>query len=456
MPGDMMAALAKCTVDGAVIFAHNSDRSVGECPSLLLVPGRSFAPGEIVQTAGPKLPQVRQTFTVLGSQPAGHWGYDHGVNEHGVALGRTSHRGKLVAAGQALTGTDLVRLALERSRSAQQAVDFLTDSIERHGQGRGVAMASRGALAPGADAEDNVFLCADAQAAFLLEASGNHWVFQEIQQVRVASDVSLVRQDWNRISRGLAGQAINQGWWPADGSKLDFAGAISEDPVGACSALRRWGRAMLMLEQQSGHIDIAFVRRLLGDHYETMQNEVDPFSRALGPVALCQHGTGSATSYTAASLVVGLGKDTSKLTPIWCAFGPPCITVFLPVFLEGELPAGLSVVQAARLHGNNAGEQPAPRDDDDVSSRVRRLNEDLQRTPQRLPLVADALGRLQARIDQETEEFIAETSPLKQTGDPAELKRQLAHFMQHHVETFLGVIDSLLAQERPAAVLSQT
>jgi dipeptidase len=426
MPGDMMVALGQSTVDATVIFAHSSDRPVGECPSLQLVPGRSFAPGETVQTDGLKLPQVRQTFSVLGSQPAGRWGYDHGVNEHGVALGRTSHRGKLLAAAQPLTGTDLVRLALERSRTAQQAVDFLTDSIERHGQGRAQPQAG----------EDSVFLCADARSAFLLEASGNHWVFQEIQQVRAASDVSLVRQDWNRISRGLAGYAINQGWWPADGSKLDFAGAISEDPVGACSALRRWGRAMLMLEQQSGHIDVAFVRRLLGDHYETMQNEVDPFSRTLGPVALCQHGTGSTPTYTAASLVVGLGQDTSKLTPVWCAFGPPCITVFFPLFLEGELPAA--------------------RDEDTVWSLVRRLNDELMHSPQRLPLFSDALGRLQARIDQETEEFITENSPLKQTGDPAELKRRLAHFMQHHVETFLGVMDSLLAQERPAAVLSPT
>src|SRR5262249_20827655 len=146
--------------------------------------------------------------------------------------------------------------------------------------------------------------------------------------------------------------------------------------------------------------------------------------RALGPAALCQHGTGSTPTYTAASLVVGLGKDTSKLTPVWCAFGPPCITVFFPIFLDGELPAAL-------------------RNEDNISSRARRVNDELIHNPQRLPVFGDALGRLQARFDQETEEFITENSPLKQTGDPAELKRRLAHFMQHHVETFLGVIDSL-------------
>src|SRR5262249_12732383 len=109
----------------------------------------------------------------------------------------------------------------------------------------------------------------------------------------------------------------------------------------------------------------------------------------------------------------------------------------------GELPGGF-------------GPAIEPMSEDNVWSRIQRLNDDLVRGPQRLPLFGDALGRLQARIDQETEEFINENSPLKQTGDLAELKRRLNHFMQHHVETFLTVIDSLLAQERPAAVLSQT
>jgi hypothetical protein len=34
-------------------------------------------------------------------------------------------------------------------------------------------------------------------------------------------------QDWNRISPGLGQHAISQGWWPGDGSKLDFVGALS-------------------------------------------------------------------------------------------------------------------------------------------------------------------------------------------------------------------------------------
>src|SRR5262249_22894940 len=118
MPGDMVVALGQSTVDHAALFGHNSDRPAGESPRLQLVPGRSFSTGEIIQTQFLKLTQVRQTLTVLGCQQPGQWGYEHGVNKQGVAIGRTSQSNKLRCSGPVLTGADLVRLALERSRTA--------------------------------------------------------------------------------------------------------------------------------------------------------------------------------------------------------------------------------------------------------------------------------------------------------------------------------------------------
>src|SRR5262249_2572353 len=160
-------------------------------------------------------------------------------------------------------------------------LDVLLELIERHGQGSGSG--------PGTgDEANNAFLIADASEAFVVETSGKHWVCQEVQQVRAVSNVSVVRQDWDRISHGLASHAIGQGWWPGDGSKLDFACALSESPTGHASGLRRWGRATLLLEQQNGHIDAAFLRRLLSDHYEGMHDEIDPLSDRTGPTPLCQ------------------------------------------------------------------------------------------------------------------------------------------------------------------------
>lgn len=418
MPGDMVVARGRTTVDGGTLFAHNSNQGPGEFSSLALVKGRDFAAGEFVQAQYLRLPQVRRTGAVLGCQPVGRWGFEHGVNEYGVVVGRTGHRGKLVCTGPALTGTDLVRLTLERAHTAQQAVDLLTDLIERHGQGRFPDSPSW--------AEDSVLLVCDAGTAFLLEAAGHHWVCQEILHVRAVSDVSLVRQDWNRISRGLASRAIDSDWWPADGSKLDFAGALAEAAVGQLPILRRWSRAIFLLEQQAGHIDGPFLRRLLSDHYETLPIEVDPFQQKHGLAPLCQHGTGAGSGRTAGSLMVALAADPGRLVPAWCAFGPPCITVYFPLFLEGELPAAFG---------------------DSVGRQVRQLNEQLRRSTLALPALSESLGRMQARFDREADEFAVEGAVLKQRGELTDLHRQATMFMQHTLEQFQALMNGVLRQE---------
>ncbi len=198
---DMVVALGRATVDGSTLFGHNSGRPRREPQSLQRVPGRAFALGEKVRTQHLELPQARQTYTVLGSQPAGSWGYQHGVNENGVMIGCGGIQTKLRCPGPGLLAPELVRLALERSRSARQAVDVLTELVQRFGQG----------AYPGCPPEaefDSAFLIADVREAFAVETSGPHWVYQEIRELRALSDASTVRQDWDWISKGLAQEAI--------------------------------------------------------------------------------------------------------------------------------------------------------------------------------------------------------------------------------------------------------
>src|SRR5262249_3048972 len=84
---DMVAALGKATADGIVLFAQNSPGPARQCQPLCRVGGRAHELGERVRTQFLELPQARQTFTVLGSQPEGYWGFQHGVNEHRLAIG---------------------------------------------------------------------------------------------------------------------------------------------------------------------------------------------------------------------------------------------------------------------------------------------------------------------------------------------------------------------------------
>lgn len=407
MTGDMVVARGRATADGRTLFGHNSGRPAATAQPLCRIVRREHVPGERVRMQFLELAQARQTWTVLGSQPGGQEGIDHGVNEHHVAAGWVPLPRALPLAGPALTGPELVRLLLERSSNARHAVDLLADLVERHG----------------VHETDAAFLLTDAREAFAVETAGRHWVYHEVGQVRAAGTARIIGQDWDRISCGLAGLMIEQGRWPEDGSKLDCARALRHDLPEPAADLRRWGRATLLLEQQNGHLDAAFVRRLLGDHYE----DVDPLAVVAGTPTLCQHAPGGEGTVTAASLVTALPADPNRLPLAWCAFGPPCSSLYFPLFLDGELPASFTAA--------GGGEA--------LWRRLPRLAQRLLFDPERWVQVRDVLRRLQARFDREAEEFTADAAALKRCDDRGELQRQAGFFMQHVLERFEEVAGSL-------------
>lgn len=429
---DMVVALGRATVNGQTLFGLNAHRAPREPQTLHKVLGRAFALGEPVRTQFLEIPQVRQTCTVLGSQAHGLWGFQHGVNEHQVALGCAGWRSKLTRPEPGLLATDLVRLTLERSRSAGQAVDVLTNLIERHGQGRFPCRLPEWA-------GDSIFLVADASEAFRVEAAGAAWAAQEIREVRAASDVGIIRQDWDRIARGLGSYAIEQGWWPRDGSKLDFADTLSEEPTGRDSALRRWGRATLLLEQQDRHIDASFLRHLLSDHYTGTSYERKPSDGGRGVTPLCQHETGPGRASTVASFVVTLANSPHHLQLVWCAFGPPCISVHFPIFLEGRLP---EVFSAGGPFFNS----------DSLWWRTQQLVRSLGADEQRWESVHRALRHLQSRFDSDVDELASEGAALKERGDTQELERLAGSLMQNHVERYDEALAELLPTARRAIV----
>src|SRR5919202_3978490 len=187
---DMVVALPRATTDRHTLFGHNNNRPAAEGQSLVRVPDRDFAPGAAVRTSWLTLPQARQTHTVLACRSPGLWGYWHGVNENHVGAGVTAIRTRLACAGPVLTGTDLVRLALERAASARQAVDVLTDLVNRHGQGTFPGDASYPAdPQAGDEVYDSSFLVADSQEAYVLETCGCHWALQVVGAVRAVTDL---------------------------------------------------------------------------------------------------------------------------------------------------------------------------------------------------------------------------------------------------------------------------
>src|SRR5580698_4351991 len=151
-----------------MVFAKNSDRPPGEV-QIAWPFGRRASAGCTLRTQYVTIGDTGAHAAFL-SCPTWLWGAEHGVNEHGVAIGneRVSTTHDAAAATPRLIGMDLVRLGLERARSAAEAVDVLTGLLETCGQG-GIADATH------QEAYDSSFLIADPTQAFVLETAGSDY-----------------------------------------------------------------------------------------------------------------------------------------------------------------------------------------------------------------------------------------------------------------------------------------
>jgi dipeptidase len=319
---DTLVATATGTADGSVIFAKNSDRLPDECQHLRVFPARDRDRGAAVRCQYVTLPQVRHTHRVLGSQPFWLWGFEHGVNERGVAIGNEAIWTTAPRQRVGLLGMDLIRLGLERGGTAREALDVITALLEEHGQG-----GSPRHNEPEAACYDNSFLLADPGEAWVLETSGRDWAARRIQGVYAISNAPGLGSDFDRASAAL---------WARPG--LDFArdlGEYTEHPQ--TSGRTRGQRSRQLLQERAGRIGVADLMAMLRDHGGAAETQAPA---TFGPT-LCVHpGTGQ----TAASMVAHLHRDG---VIAWCSLVTPCTSVFLPFFVDAAVPEALAQGAAA-------------------------------------------------------------------------------------------------------------
>src|SRR4051812_21825495 len=119
---DTMVAMPDSTADGAVWFAKNSDREPGEAQVIEHLPRSNRHAGKTLQCTYLEIPQASETNEVLLSRPFWMWGAEIGSNEHGVTIGNEAVWTKVPIEKTGLTGMDLLRLALERTTTAREAL----------------------------------------------------------------------------------------------------------------------------------------------------------------------------------------------------------------------------------------------------------------------------------------------------------------------------------------------
>src|ERR1700728_4183811 len=167
-----------------MVFAKNSDRPPGEV-QVAWPFGRRTSAGCSLRTQYLSMGDTGAHATFL-SCPTWLWGAEHGVNEHGVAIGNekvaTIH--DAATAKPALIGMDLVRLGLERARTAAEALEVMIDLLTTHGQG-GIADATN------SEAYDSSFLIADPGHAFILDTSGSAYAAAPVPTAAISNRLSV-------------------------------------------------------------------------------------------------------------------------------------------------------------------------------------------------------------------------------------------------------------------------
>lgn len=314
---DTLVATATGTADQSVIFAKNSDRLPDECQHLRMFPSRDCEKGAMVRCQYVTLPQARHTYRVLGGQPFWLWGFEHGVNERGVVIGNEAIWTTAPRQQVGLLGMDLIRLGLERGATAHEALDVMTALLEKHGQG-----GSPRHNDPKAACYDSSFLLADPSEAWVLETSGRDWVARRVKGVFSISNRPCVGSEFDLASSALRARA-----------NLDFArdlGEYKEHPQ--TSGQTRCHRSRQLLQDGAGRIGVADMMAMLRDHGGAGDTK-GPGD--FGPTICVHPGTGQ----TAASMVAHLHKDS---VIAWCSLVTPCISVFLPFFVDASVPEVLA------------------------------------------------------------------------------------------------------------------
>jgi len=329
---DTMVALPPATATGGVLFAKNSDRERNEAQPLAWLPRARHALGASVRCTYVAIPQAAGTHAVLLSRPFWFWGAEMGANEHGVVIGNEAvHPRQLPQRKPTLIGMDLLRLGLERSTTAAEAVHVITSLLEQHGQGGSCGhMAKR--------YYDNSFIIADRTEAYVLETIGRRWAVEKAGPTRAISNTYTIGTNITAASPDLEAFARAQGWWKRN-RPFDFAAAVTNpDNPGLPGAQGRCARATTLLERQAGRIDAAAMMSNLRDHGAAAENNAGFHPEQIEGVTICMHaGDGTRRGQSVAAWVADL-RDAGAVHWV-TGTSAPCTSVFKPVFLDSGLPA---------------------------------------------------------------------------------------------------------------------
>ncbi len=229
---------AGASADGSVMISYLADAG-GFMDPLYFYPGGEHQSGEFIDiyewdTAKflGRIPQVSRTYKVIGN-----------MNEHQVSIGETTFGGRseLSKPNGILDYGSLIYIALQRSRSAHEAIKIMTGLVNEFGY----------------SSSGESFSIADKNEAWILEliGKGEHgkgavWVAARVPDGYIAAHANQARirkinwrdtQNW-MWSPDVVDFAVQMGWFEAGKRREDFSFVDAYNPLDCESLLLCEGR----------------------------------------------------------------------------------------------------------------------------------------------------------------------------------------------------------------------
>ena len=314
---DSFAAMPCAAAGGYTIYGKVSDRAVNEPQYFVYVPAADHVCPSKLRCTLIEIDQVPHTNAMILSKPSWIWGAEIGINEFGVCVGNESVYSKLVSRGKGLMGMDLVRIALERGKTARQALDAAAAALEAYGQGGNCSF----------DEEfyyDNAFMFADSSEAWIMETAGRFWAARRVRRAESISNFMSIGKP-ELVHAGAEKYARENGL--CKGETFDFTEAFTDwlHP-GNINGMVRKCCSQRVLDAADGKLGIREAIAVLQSHTTS-----DPFHH--GNFSVCKHATGpDGLHQSTQSMIVELKPDGPV---IWGAgMSIPCISLYKPFWFD--------------------------------------------------------------------------------------------------------------------------
>lgn len=326
---DTFVATPSFTGTSSMIFGKNSDREPNEAQALLRVPARSKESKTFCTYI--QVPGAKQTQEVILSKPFQMWGAEMGANESGVVIGNEAVFTKIPfeKKNQGLTGMDLLRLALERSKDAETARETILQFLEKFGQD------ACGGYTNPSFYYHNSFIIADFKNAFVLETAGKFWAWKKIEGFYSISNGLTLEDSYDAIHPNAIDFAYQNGWIKKE-KPFSFRASFSDSFFTFFSKCKIRRKITSDLgSDQKGNLGPREAMEILRQEGEPgITKPFFPFRSNMGSV--CLHATGPITpNGTTGSMVAELNSDVSQNRFWFTGTSIPSISFFIPAGFSG-------------------------------------------------------------------------------------------------------------------------